>query len=134
MQVDEVKKLLETYPSNYEKRDRLSIKLKELLSYNTSITASYSLNSGGSKGSVESKVERHVIKICETKEQIKELNHKINIIDNATKVLNNKEKQVIELIKIHGYRLTLIARLLKTNKKYIYTTKERAIKKMSLYI
>ena len=132
---DELRELIENYQANSKKMDKLQTKLKDLLDYNTKVTAAYGHNTGGGKGSVSSKVENHVIKICETEQQIMEVGNKLAIVDNAQKILTNKENEVIDLIK-DGYRnkLTKIAKLLGQSKKYVFDTRNRAIKKMSEYI
>lgn len=132
---EELRELIENYQTNSKKMDKLQTKLKDLLSYNTKVTAAYGHNTGGGKGSVSSKVERHVIKICETEQQLKEVGNKLAIVNNAQKILTDKENEVIDLIK-DGYRnrLTKIAKLLGKDKKYVFDTRNRALKKMSEYI
>ena len=132
---DELRELIENYQANSKKMDKLQTKLKDLLDYNTKVTATYGPNTGGGKGSISSKVENYVIKICETEQQIKKLGNKLAIVDNAQKILTNKENEVIDLIK-DGYRnkLTKIAKLIGKDKKYVFDIRNRAIKKMSEYI
>lgn len=132
---DEIRELIENYQDNIDKLHRLQIKLVKLLDYNTKITAAYGHNTGGGKGSVSSKVERLALKIHETQQQLIEVANKLTIVDNAQKVLTNKENEVIELIK-QGYRnrLSKIAKILGKDRKYIFDTRNRAIKKMSEYI
>ena len=132
---EEIRNLLENYQVNKKKFRKLQEKLIDLHEYNTKVTAAYGENTGGSKGSVSSKVERHALKIYETQQQLMEAANTLRIVDQAQKVLTNKEKEVIELIKL-GYRnkLTRIARLIGQDKKYVFNTRNRAIKKMSEYI
>lgn len=129
----ELLELIEEYYSYKDKIEKLSIKLARLKEYDTKVTANYS-STGGSKGSVSSKVERHVIRILETEEKIKELEEKIHTIDTAQKVLTNKENEVIELVKIHKRKLSRIAKTIQQSKKHVFNTRNRAIKKMNEYI
>lgn len=132
---EEIRTLIEDYQSNLRKLKRLQAKLLVLLQYNTKITASYGHNNISSKGSVSSKVERHVMKIFDTEQKIIEVANNLWTVDTAQKVLNNKENEVIELIK-EGYnnKLTKIAKVLDKDKKYVFDTRKRAIRKMSEYI
>ena len=132
---DEIRDLIENYKGNNEKFEKLQTKLINLLEYNTKLTAAYGHNTGGGKGSISSKVERHALKIHETQQQLIEVADKLAMIDNAQKVLTDKENEVIELIK-QGYRnrLSKIAKILKKDRKYIFDTRNKAIKKMCEYI
>ena len=126
--------LIENYQTNINQSEKLHKKLIQLLEYNTSVTAAYGHNTGGSKGTVSSKVERHALKIKETEEKILALEDKIYIVNKAEKVLNNKEKEVIDLVKIYRNKVTRIAKILGKNKNYIVTKRNSAIKKMEEYI
>lgn len=128
-----MRELIEEYSSNLDKKERLEEKLLKLREYNTKITASYS-STGGGGGGFSSKVERIVIKIFETERQLRTVEHDLSIVDTAQKVLNNKENEVIDLIK-SGYRnkLTKIAKIIGESKKYVFDTRNRAIKKMCDY-
>jgi len=130
-----MRKLIENYQSNIAQSDKLHKKLIQLYDYNTKLTASYGFNAGGGKGSVSSKVERHVLKIKETEEKIMAIEDKIYIVNRAELVLNNKEKEVIDLIK-DGYRnkITRMAKILGKDKNYVVTKRDSAIKKMSKFI
>lgn len=132
---EEIRTLIEDYQSNLRKLKRLQAKLLVLLQYNTKITASYGHNNISSKGSISSKVERHVTKIFDTEQKIIEVANDLWTVDIAQKVLNNKENEVIELIK-EGYnnKLTKIAKVLDKDKKYVFDTRKRAIRKMAAYI
>lgn len=133
--MEEMRDLIENYQTNINQSEKLHKKLIQLLEYNTSVTAAYGHNTGGSKGSVSSKVERHVMKIRETEEKILALEDKIYIVNRAERVLNNKEKEVIDLIK-EGYRnkVSRMAKILGKDKNYIVTKRNSAIKKMEAYI
>lgn len=129
-----MKELIEEYSSNLKKRNNLQAKLAKLKEYDTKITSSFS-DTGGGKGSVSSKVERHIIRILETERELRNIENDLSIVDTSQKVLNNKENEVIDLIKL-GYRnkLSKIAKIIGKDKKYVYTTRNRAIKKMCEYI
>lgn len=131
---EEMRSLIENYNSNQERFDRLQAKLIRLLDYNTKITASYGHNEYGGKGSVSSKVESHVIKICSLEKRIMEVGNKIYIVNQAEKVLNDREKEVIELVKIYRNKLTKIARILNKDKAYVFNMRNRSIKKMCSYM
>lgn len=126
--------LIENYQTNINQSVKLQNKLMQLYEYNTSVTAAYGHNTGGSKGSVSSKVERHALKIRETEEKIKELENKISAVNIAERVLNNKEKEVIDLVKIYRNKVTRMAKILGKDKNYIVTKRNSAIKKMEEYI
>lgn len=135
MEIKEMRKLVENFKRNEELSNTLHKKLIKLLAYNTKVTAAYGHNTGGGKGSVSSKVERHVMKIKETEEKILDVEYKLYIVGQSEKVLNNKEKEVIDLIKSGRFeKLTHIAKALGKEKKYVYDTRDRALKKMSEYI
>jgi DNA-directed RNA polymerase specialized sigma subunit len=126
--------LIENYQTNINQSEKLHRKLIQLLQYNTKITASYGHNTGGSKGSVSSKVERYALRIIETEEKILALENKIYIVDTAERILNQKEKEVIDLVKIHRNKLTKIAKILGKDKDYVKHKRDTAIKKMSEYM
>lgn len=132
--MEEMRKLVENYKRNEELSDKLHRKLIKLLDYNTKVTAAYGHNTGGGKGTVSSKVERHVLKIRETEEKILAVEDKLYTVNQAVKVLNNAEREVIDMIKSGKYeKLTHIAKALGKEKKYIYDTRDRALKKMCEY-
>ena len=137
MKIDfyEMKSLIENYNSNVEKADRLRKKLLELLEYNTKITASYGINSGGSGAFSNSKIETYALKIIETEQELMEVEDKICLVNVGCKTLNKSELEVINLIR-NGYsnKLTRIAKRLDKSKKYVYDTRNRAIRKMSEYV
>jgi hypothetical protein len=132
--MEEMRDLIENYQTNINQSEKLHKKLIQLLEYNTSVTAAYGHNTGGSKGSVSSKVERHALKIAEIEEKILALEEKISIVNTAERVLNNKEKEVIDLVKIYRNKVTRIAKILGKDKNYIVTKRNSAIKKMEEYI
>jgi Na+/phosphate symporter len=131
---EKMKDLIENYQFYISQSDKLHKKLIQLLDYNTKLTAEYGFNTGGSKGTVNSKVERHVLRIKETEEKINEVERKIYTVNIAERVLNNKEKEVVEMVKIYRNKITRIAKALNKNKNYVVTTRNRAIKKMSDYM
>ena len=132
--MEEMRDLIENYQTNINQSEKLHTKLIQLLEYNTSVTAAYGHNTGGSKGSVSSKVERHALKIAEIEEKILALEDKIYIVNKAEKVLNKAEKEVIDLVKIYRNKVTRIAKILGKDKNYIVTKRNSAIKKMEEYI
>lgn len=132
--MEEMRDLIENYQTNKNQSDKLHKKLIELYEYNTKVIANYGHNTSGSKGTVSDKVERHVIKIIETEEKIMALENKIYIVNKAERVLNNKEKEVIDLVKIHRNKLTRIAKILGKDKDYVKHKRDTAIKKMEEYI
>ena len=134
MKEKEMRSLIENYQRNIEQSDKLHNKLIDLQDYNTKLVATYGHNTGTGKGTVSSKVERHVLKIRETEEKILEVEDKIYTVNMAERVLNNKELEVIKLIKLYGNELTQIAKMIDKDKKYVFDTRNRAIKKMSEYI
>lgn len=127
--------LIENYQSNLIQSDKLHKKLIQLYDYNTNITAAYGHNTGGSKGTVSSKVERYVMRIKETEEKIMAIEEKITIVNKAERVLNNKELEVIQLIK-DGYRnkVTRMAKILGKDKNYVVAKRDSAIKKMEEFM
>ena len=133
--MEEIRDLIENYQTYINQSDKLHKKLVQLHEYNTKLIASYGHNTGGSKGTVSSKVERYVMRIKETEEKIMALENKIYIVDRAERVLNKAEKEVIDLIK-SGYRnkVTRMAKILGKDKNYIVTKRDSAIKKMSEFI
>lgn len=126
--------LIENYQTNINQSVKLQNKLMQLYEYNTSVTAAYGHNTGGSKGSVSSKVERHALKIRETEEKIMALENKISAVNIAERVLNNAEKEVIDLMKIYRNKVSRMAKILGKDKNYIVTKRNSAIKKMEEYI
>lgn len=131
---EEMRSLIENYNSNQEKFDRLQAKLISLLEYNTKITASYGHNEGGAKGSVSSKTERHALKIYDTEQQLMAIGNSLSMVDNAQKILTDRENEVIDLVKIYKNKLTKIAKAIGRDKAYVFNVRNRAIKKMSDYI
>lgn len=129
----EMRDLIENYQTHINQLESLHKKLILLHEYITKVTANYGHNTNGSKGLVSSKVERHVIKIRETEEKIMALENKIYIVDRAERVLNSKEKEVIDLIKKHRNKLTKIAKILGKDKDYVKHKRDTAIKKMEEY-
>ena len=122
--------LVENY---YDHLTELTEKLNRL-TYETKITATYGLNAGGGGGFSSSKVESQALNQYCLKNGIYALEEMINTVDKAIKALDNKERQVIEKMKIHKNKLKTIAIELRKKKKYVYDTRKRALKKMCDYI
>ena len=128
--------LIENYKSNVEDLEKKKEKLQEI-KYNTKITAAYGLNTGGASGGFSSKVENKVLETIKLESEIDDLTNKIYIVNYAVKVLTKNEREIIEYIKL-GFenKVSVIAKLLgsKVKRKYVFDTRNRAIKKMSEYI
>lgn len=126
--------LIENYNSNKKQVEILTEKFNKI-KYNTKISAAYGLNTGGSKGSFSSKVENKVIEHITLESLLKQYKRNVNIVDTAEKVLTNAEKEVITYLKLGiTNKLSVIARLMKRKKKYVFDARNRAIKKMCEYI
>ena len=134
MDEKEMRLLIENYNSNKKQVEILTEKLKEI-KYNTKISAAYGLNTGGSKGVYNSKVESKALEQITLESLLKRYKRDVCIIDTATKILTNAEKEVIAYLKLGiTNKLSVIARLMKRKKKYVFDTRNRAIKKMCEYI
>lgn len=135
MEIKEMRKLVENFKRNEELLEKLYKKLIELMGYNTKVTAAYGFNTQGGKGTVSSKVERHALKIKETEEKILAVEEKLYIVNHSEKILNKAEREVIDMIKSGKFeKLTHIAKVLGKEKKYVYDTRDRALKKMAEYM
>lgn len=132
----EMRLLIEHYSSNKDDLERLKDKVNKL-KHNTKITAAYGLNTGGASGGFNSKVENNALEIVKLENEISELTNKIYIVNYAERVLTKKEREIIEYIKL-GFenKVSVIARLLgqNTKKKYVFDTRNRAIRKMCEFI
>lgn len=125
--------LIENYNSNKEQVEILIEKFNRI-KYNTKVSAAYGLNTGGSKGGFSSKVENKIIEHITLEELLKQYQNKVKIVDTAEKVLTRAEKEVIEYLKLGiTSKLSVIARLMKRQKKYVFDTRNRAIRKMCEY-
>ena len=132
--MEDMKYLVENYQTHKNQLDILYAKLEKLQNYNTKNIASYGYINRGGQGSVSSKVERCLLDREKTEERIKKLEHKIYIVDIAERILNNKEREVIDLVKTYRNKLTKIAKILGEEKEYVKYKRDTAIKKMSEYI
>lgn len=132
----EMRLLIENYKSNVDDLERAKDRLNKL-KHNTKITAAYGLNTGGASGGFSSKVENNALEIIKLENEISELTNKIYIVDCAEKILTKKETEIIEYIK-EGFenKVSVIAKLLgpKVKKKFVFDTRNRAIRKMCDYI
>ena len=104
------------------------------MDYEIKITATYGLNSGGAGGFTNSKTENQAVKHASNITSIEELEYKIHIVDESMKILDQKEREVIEKVKIHRNRLSRIAKELNQKRKYVFDVRNRAIKKMSRFV
>lgn len=134
MNIEEMRNLVENYQTHINQLDRLHKKLIRLLDYNVSVTAAYGHDTGSSKGTVSRKVERYALKIVALEEKINKLENKVYIVNMAERVLNRKEREVIDLVKQHRDKLTRIAEILDKDKDYVKHKRDTAIKKMSEYV
>lgn len=126
MNEKQMRSLVENYYNNLtsltEKQNKLDYEIK--------ITATYGINSGGGSGLVHSKTENQAIKHSSQKDSVEELAYKIRIVDESMKILDQRERQVIEKVKIYKNKLKTIAIELGVKKKYVNDTRNRALKKM----
>lgn len=129
MNEKQMRSLVENYYTNLTS---LTVKQNEL-DYDIKITATYGLNTGGGGGFTNSKTETQALKHASNTGSIEELEYKIRIVDESMKVLDQRERQVIEKVKIHKNRLKTIAIELGVKKKYVHDTRNRALKKMCEY-
>jgi Na+/phosphate symporter len=132
--MEEMKYLVENYQTHINQLDKLHKKLIRLLDYNVKIIANYGHSTGVSKGTVSSKTERYALKIVMLEEKINKLERKVYIVNQAERVLNRKEKEVIDLVKRYRDKLTKIAEILDKEKDYVKHKRDTAIKKMSEYM
>lgn len=130
MKEKQMRFLVENYYTNL----MLLTEKQQKTDYDIKITATYGHNTGGSKGQVNSKVENEAIKHVERKEDVTELEYKILIVDEAMKILDKKEREVIEKVKTYKNKLGIIAKELKQKRKYVFDTRNRAIRKMCEYV
>ena len=130
MNEKQMRSLVENYYTNLTS---LTAKQNEL-DYDIKITATYGLNTGGGGGFSHSKTENQALRHASNTESIEELEYKVRIVDEAMKILDQRERQVIEKVKIHRNKLKTIAIELNLKKKYVHDTRNRAIKKMCEFI
>lgn len=133
MDEKEMRLLIENFNSNLAEFEKIQEKIKAK-SYNTKITAAYGLNAGGASGGFNSKVENKVIEQNRLDERLNEYKQKINIVLTAQKVLTSSEKEVIEFMKLGFDKVSIISRLMRKKYKFVYITRNRALKKMCDYV
>ena len=127
-------KQMRSFVENYYDNLKDLTEKQNQLDYDIKITATYGLNSGGGGGFSHSKVENQALKHASTSQSIEELEYKIRIVDESIKILDQREREVIERVKIYKNKLKPIAVELNKKKKYISDTRNRAIKKMCDYV
>lgn len=131
---DEMRVYIQEYNSNIAEYERIQEKLKSK-GFHTKITGNYGLNTGGSGGFSNSKIENRVIERDELFNKLNEYAIKINAVNIGEKVLNNSEKEVIEFLKLGvTYKLSVIAKITGKKQKNIFDLRNRAIKKMCEYL
>ncbi len=134
MEEKEMRLLIENYNSNKEQVEILTKKFNKI-KYNTKVSAAYGLNTGGSKGGFNSKVENKVIEHITLERLLKRYKRNVDIVDKTEKILTKTEREVIEYLKLGiTSKLSVIARLMRKQKKYVFDTRNRAIRKMCEYI
>lgn len=130
MNEKQMRLLVENYYTNLtslsERRNQIDYEIK--------ITATYGLNSGGAGGFTNSKTENQAVKHASNMISIEELEYKIIVVDQSMKILDQKEREVIEKVKIHRNRLSRIAKELNQKRKYVFDVRNRALKKMCEFV
>lgn len=126
----ELRSYIEEFNSNMESLEAINEKIKAL---NVKITALYGFNAGGG-GGFNSKVESYITKRDELKKKQDILQKKIVIVEIAVQVLNKKEREVIEYMKIYKNRLNIIAKCIHQKKKYVFDVRKKSLKKMCDYL
>ena len=130
MNISKMRFWVESYYTNLT----MLTELQNKIDYNVKVTANYNFEAVSSGGFSSSKTEDLALKNYCQRDKIKELENKVLTVDRAMKILDNKEREVIERVKIHRNRLSRIAKEIHKSSRYVFTTRNRAIKKMSEYI
>jgi hypothetical protein len=131
---EEMRANIEEYSRNIAEYERIQEKLKAK-GHCTKVIGNYGLNTGGSGGFSNSKIENKIIERDELFNKLSEYAAKLNAVNIGEKVLNNSEKEVIEFLKLGvTYKLSVIAKITGKSKKNIFDLRNRAIKKMCEYI
>ena len=131
MDSSKMRYLVENYYTNLTQLTELQNKEMD---YASKITATYGLNAGGGSGFANSKTEDKAIDMFYLKKAMERRENEIRIVDEAIKALDEKERLVIERIKVHRNRLGRIAKEIHKTTKYVYCTRKRALKKMCEFI
>lgn len=124
----QVKEDIYNYATNKATRDELLEKSK----MNTKLSQTYS-DMPRAKGVVTDSVSSEVFRRLVLEVRIKQLNDKLNYIDEALHILNDSQKEVIEYI-INGYRMTHIASIQKRSRGQVTYDRDKAIHKITLYV
>ena len=128
-----MKEKIENYSINAKELERLRQKYERLYSDTGKLTASYGFNYGGGS-SFSSKVENVIINKMYVQERMEILEKEVETVDTSQKnALNDFEKEVIDYVK-NGFKMSYIARIKKIDRKDIKKARDKAIKKMVLYI
>ena len=131
MNVTKMRYLVEDYYINLTSLTELQ---NQQIDYEVRLIATYGFNTGGGNGFTNSKTENLAIKIRSQKDKIEELENKILLVDEGMKILDKKECEVIERVKIHRNKLNRIAKDIHKSSKYVFDTRNRALKKMCEYV
>lgn len=130
MNISKMRCLVENYYTNLV----MLTELQNKINYETTITANYGLDSGGCGGFSNSKTENQAIKVYGQNGTIGKLENDIKIVDESMKILDQNEREVIELVKVHRNKLGRIARKIHKSTKYVFDTRKRALKKMCEFV
>ena len=130
MNISKMRCLVENYYTNLT----MLTELQNKVSYETTITANYELDSGGASGFSNSKTENQAMKVYGQNGKIEKIENNIKIVDESIKILDQNEREVIELVKVHRNKLSRIARKIHKSTKYVFDIRKRALKKMCEFV
>ena len=109
--MNDIKKRLRNYKFLKAKKTELEFRIQEL-SYNIGPAGLSYEDKGGHTNKISRTVEENAIKITETEEKLKKLitekGIEIDRIENALDMLNEKERQAIELRFIEDYEMSTV--------------------------
>ena len=109
--MNDIKKRLRNYKFLKAKKTELEFRIQEL-SYNIGPAGLSYEDKGGYTNKISRTVEENAIKITETEEKLKKLitekGIEIDRIENALDMLNEKERQAIELRFIEDYEMSTV--------------------------
>lgn len=109
--MNDIKRRLRNYKFLKAKKTELEFRIQEL-SYNIGPAGLSYEDKGGHTNKISRTVEENAIKIAETEEKLKKLiaekGIEIDRIENALGMLNEKERQAIELRFIEDYEMSTV--------------------------
>lgn len=109
--MNDIKRRLRNYKFLKAKKTELEFRIQEL-SYNIGPAGLSYEDKGGHTNKISRTVEENAIKITETEEKLKKLitekGIEIDRIENALDMLNEKERQAIELRFIEDYEMSTV--------------------------